>query len=230
MKKSEIKSLDNYSDEYGNTVIYSGSHKTREAQITFSGNNNKVYIESDASLSKLHIDFLGSNSSVRIGGSSSARCVIRIGSKSEISIGRGLSTTSAVYMTAFEGSSITIGHDCMFAGSVQIRSDDAHPIFDVSTGKRLNLSEPIVIGDHVWLGEGCVILGGAEIGKGSIVGIRSVVKCKTKNNCVVAGVPARIVRKNAAWERPHLSREHLFEDDGQLKNATREFWDQTIDD
>jgi acetyltransferase-like isoleucine patch superfamily enzyme len=86
---------------------------------------------------------------------------------------------------------------------------------------------PIVIGDHVWLGEGCVILGQSEVGAGSIVGMRSVVKGKMPNNCVVAGVPARIVRRNVAWERPHLSRESLFNPDGTLKEADKEHWRYT---
>jgi acetyltransferase-like isoleucine patch superfamily enzyme len=222
-----LTKLQNYSDEFGNEISYSGNHSTKEVKITFSGGGNKLFIESDATLAKLFIDFKGQNAEIFIGGATSARLAIRLGSNSKITIGRGLSTTDAVYMTAFEASSITLGRDCMFAGGVQIRADDAHPIFDIETSVRINFSKPIMVGDHVWLGEGSVILNGSEIGSGSVVGMRSVVKCKAPNNCVLAGVPARVLRENIAWERPHLSCESLFLPDGRLKDAIKEFWNHS---
>jgi acetyltransferase-like isoleucine patch superfamily enzyme len=226
MNPTRITALKNYKDDRGNEIVYSGSHVTREVDIQFNGRGNRIVVESDARLEKIVVEFRGRDAEITIA-ACNARCAILVGSDSRISIGRGLSTTGAVYMTAFERSSIHIGSDCMFAGNVQIRADDAHPIFDVETGKRCNIAMPIVIGDHVWLGEGCVILGQSEVGAGSIVGMRSVVKGKMPNNCVVAGVPARIVRRNVAWERPHLSRESLFNPDGTLKEADKEHWRYT---
>lgn len=230
MSPITITTLQNYKDESGNEISYSGKHATKEMKVTFSGRGNRLVVEHDATLGKIAVDFLGDNAEIVIGGGSSARYVIRVGSSSKVVIGRRLTTTDAVYMTAFEGSSIQIGRDCMLAGGVQIRADDAHPIFDVATGARVNLSKPVVIGDHVWLGEGCVVMGGSKIGTGSIVGMRSVVKCKAPNNCVLAGVPARVVRKNVAWERLHLCHESYFLPDGSLKEPNKEFWDYSADE
>ena len=224
MSQQPVTNLQNYKDNFCNEIIYSGNHRSNETRITFNGHGNRLIVEPDATLGKIFVDFLGDNAEIVIGGGSNARCVIRVGSSSKVIIGRRLTTTEAVYMTAFEGSSIEIGRDCMLAGGVQIRADDAHPIFDIETGARANMSRPIHIGDHVWLGEGCVILGGSEIGAGSIVGTRSVVKCKAPNNCVLAGVPARVIRKNVAWERPHLGSESQFLPDGSLKEINKQYW------
>ncbi len=223
MKPTRITALRNYQDEFGNKIVYHGNHITTEVDIQFHGGGNKLVVDPDAKLEKIVAEFRGQDAEIAIG-ACNARCAILVGSRSKISIGRGLSTTGTVYMTAFEGSSIHIGQDCMFAGNVQIRADDAHPIFDVESGMRCNIAMPVVIGDHVWLGEGSVILGQSEVGAGSVVGMRSLVKGKTPNNCVVAGVPARVVRKNIAWERPHLSRESLFNPDGTLKAVNKEYW------
>jgi acetyltransferase-like isoleucine patch superfamily enzyme len=130
---------------------------------------------------------------------------IRIGQDSTVRIGRNVSSTSTVAMSATEGTTIVIGEDVMFASENQVRADDGHPIFDVRTGQRVNVSKSIRIGAHVWLGRMAVVLGGARIGSGTVIGYGSIVTGRIPNNCVAAGVPARVVRRDIAWERPHLS-------------------------
>lgn len=100
-----------------------------------------------------------------------------------------------------------IGDDCMFSYDVRIYSNDAHSIFDIITGENINSTENISksrkvnVGNHVWVGMGGVLLYGACIGDGSIIGANSLVKGFVPNNCVAAGSPARIIRKNIAWCR-----------------------------
>ena len=53
----------------------------------------------------------------------------------------------------------------------------------------------IAIGDHVWIGMHCCILKGVRIGRGSIVAAGSVVVRDLPENCLAAGVPARVVRE-----------------------------------
>jgi hypothetical protein len=53
----------------------------------------------------------------------------------------------------------------------------------------------IDIGDHVWIGMRCCILKGVRIGRGSIVAAGSVVVRDLPENCLAAGVPARVVRE-----------------------------------
>ncbi len=54
---------------------------------------------------------------------------------------------------------------------------------------------PIVIGDDAWLGAGCIVLPGVQIGEGAVVGAGSIVTKNVPDFTVVAGVPARPMRK-----------------------------------
>ena len=94
----------------------------------------------------------------------------------------------------------------MFAGGVELRTDDAHAIYDVRSGERINVSKTIVIGEHVWIAKHAVVMGGVSIGDGTVVGYRSLVTSDLPNNCVAVGSPARVVRRDIAWERPQVHR------------------------
>ncbi len=52
-----------------------------------------------------------------------------------------------------------------------------------------------VIGNDVWIGQGARILPGARIGNGVIIGAGAVVAGEVPDYCIVAGNPARIVRR-----------------------------------
>lgn len=222
-----ISHLSDYCDERDNRIVCASDHPIAEVAIRFAGAGNRLVVAAGARLRRLSVEFRGSGAELHIGAGGASLTVL-LGSKSQVRLGNGLSTTGTLYMTAFEGSSITIGDDCMVAGGVQIRADDGHPIFDVVSGQRLNRSLPVVVGDHVWLGEGAVLLNGSEVGTGSVVGTRAVVKGRFANNCVLAGVPARVTRRDVAWERIHLSQESRFTDDGILQDpGERRYWHST---
>ncbi len=53
---------------------------------------------------------------------------------------------------------------------------------------------PITIGDRVWCGIRVTILGGAQIGSDVVIGAGSLVTGVIPPGCVVAGVPARVIR------------------------------------
>jgi len=52
----------------------------------------------------------------------------------------------------------------------------------------------IVIGNNVWIGDKATILGGVTIGDNVIVGANSVVIHDVPSHCVVAGIPAKVVK------------------------------------
>lgn len=51
------------------------------------------------------------------------------------------------------------------------------------------------IGTGSWIGHGAVILPGASLGDHVVVGAGSVVRGTVPDHCVVAGVPAQVVRR-----------------------------------
>lgn len=64
----------------------------------------------------------------------------------------------------------------------------------VTIGGRSGIYEVPVIGDNVYLGAGCKVLGNVIIGNNVVVGANAVVIRSVPDNAVVAGVPAKIVK------------------------------------
>ncbi len=93
---------------------------------------------------------------------------------------------------------ITIGNNVAIADNVTLRDSDEHTIY--YDGKKNIETEPIVIGDNVWIGMRVIILKGVHIGNGSVVAAGSVVTKSVPENCLVGGVPARIIKRNVFWE------------------------------
>lgn len=96
--------------------------------------------------------------------------------------------------------SVSIGKNVRIAGGVQIYDNNSHPIDCLSrrdnggvlTSKDV---EEVVIDDDVWIGANCIILKGVHIGLCSIVAAGSVVTKDVLPNVIVAGNPARVVKK-----------------------------------
>lgn len=99
---------------------------------------------------------------------------------------------------------IAIGKDCMISHTVSLMQSDQHLIFDAETNKRINHPKNIVIGNHVWLGRECELLGGAEIGNNSIVGAKAITSGKFPSNVIIAGCPAKIIREGIIWARDNI--------------------------
>jgi acetyltransferase-like isoleucine patch superfamily enzyme len=97
-------------------------------------------------------------------------------------------------ITAHE--SITICDDVWFGQNVFV-ADASHGYQDPETAIGLQLGEhqPVVVGEGSWVGHGAVILPGTRIGRHVVVGAGSVVRGVVPDNAVVAGVPARMVRR-----------------------------------
>lgn len=226
---TRLTQLAAYEDDRGNTIAFAGLVE-QNIQIKFAGRNNRLFVADPVRIGRLFIDFDCDNGLVEIGESKGVPAFlanIRVGQDATVRIGRNVSTTAVVAMSAAEGATITIGDDVMFASENQVRADDGHPIFDVRTGKRVNVSRSIVIGNHVWIGHSAAVLGGASIGDGTVVGMGSIVTRPLPNNVVAAGVPARVVRRDTAWERPHLTLTRPFYKPDATTIDTSPYWNLT---
>lgn len=227
MEYTEIK---NFSDDMGNTII---SNKTfnNKIKIIFDGKNNKLEIDSEALIANAVIKFSGNNGFVKIGrarGNKSLSLNIRVGEDSSVILGDGLTIEKNALFFAAEGSAITVGKDCMFASHVQVRADDSHPTFDVTSGLRTNTSKDIFIGNHCWIGFQAILLKGTHLENGCCVGMHSLVTGIFPNNCTIAGIPARIIKLNTAWERPHLADSApAYKPDRHSIKISEPFWKET---
>ena len=85
------------------------------------------------------------------------------------------------------------------AEGVVIRDSDSHPIIINDCPISPDVSAPIVIEDHVWIGMRAIVLRGVTIGEGSIVAAGSVVSRNVPPHCLVSGVPAKVIATNVSW-------------------------------
>lgn len=128
-----------------------------------------------------------------------------IAANAMLDIGKNFTILRNYRIVAASGTKILMGNDCVMSFNITMYSSDMHSIFDVVTGENINSNDEIkkerkiVIGNHVWLGYNVTLLYNTEIGDGSVIGAMSLVKSKIPNNCIAAGTPAKVIKRNIAW-------------------------------
>ena len=202
-----------------NTIEIDNKGTTGDLEININGSNNKIVIGKNCCFKKKMSFYVSANNSVIVLGDS----IVISGGKvfihdnSELRIGERFTTSSeGLHILLHQNTKIEIGKDCMFSWNVELQTGDGHPIFDVINGENINLHSKnesrymaeIKIGEHVWIGHDALVFASKKvtsIGTGSIIGTRSLVKGMFSNNVVLAGIPARVIRKNVAWSRKPYS-------------------------
>ena len=100
------------------------------------------------------------------------------------------------HKTLFMGgdSLIKIGNNCDISSNVSLIGG-SHEIGSPKRRAGTGISKDIYIGDGVWIGYGSTILGGVNIGNGSIIAAGSVVNKNVPENTIFGGVPAKEIRR-----------------------------------
>lgn len=93
---------------------------------------------------------------------------------------------------------IRIGDDCIFGNYVSLHSEN-HNYEDCDIPIRLQgvNRKGIIIGNDCWIGAKVTILDGAIIGDGCVIAAGAVVKGEFPNQCVIGGIPARVLKYRA---------------------------------
>ncbi len=93
---------------------------------------------------------------------------------------------------------IVIEDGVMIGRNVMIMDSDSH-LINYEEGTKSVVTKPIHIEKHVWIGSGAIILKGVHIGEGAIIGAGAVVTKNVPSNTVVAGNPAKVIKKRISW-------------------------------
>lgn len=106
------------------------------------------------------------------------------------SIKISFAVSGGCYFTAFAGTTLEIGEGTLWANNVCVQTGN-HDLID---RRKYNLAS-VKIGKNCWLGTSVTILAGVELGNNVTVGANSVVTKSFPSNCVIAGVPAKIIKQ-----------------------------------
>ena len=133
----------------------------------------------------------------------------------------------------FIGDKLIIGKFCQIAASVefvmnganhQMNAATTYPFYIFGTWEQpapaqsdLPLKGDTVIGNDVWIGQNATILPGVHIGDGAIIGANSVVASDVAPYTIVAGNPAKLIRKR-------------FDDELTALLLKFKWWDKSIDE
>ncbi|MGP3923431.1 acyltransferase [Streptomyces sp. 8N616] len=101
---------------------------------------------------------------------------------------------------------VVFGND-VFCGPYVYVTSDNHSYDDPEqpVGRQWPRTAPVEVGAGSWLGAGAVILPGARLGRNVVVAAGAVVRGEVPDHAVVAGAPARVVRRwdpDSGWQPP----------------------------
>lgn len=119
---------------------------------------------------------------------------IYVNQKASLIIGWGGYVNHNFNLSCYE--KIEIGDCVKISENVSIRDSDNHNILSSAHIK----TQPIKIGNHVWIWMNVTILKGVIIGDGSIIAAGAVVNKDVPEKCLVGWVPAKILKEWVDWE------------------------------
>ena len=180
-----------------------GEPELINTRIQFAGTNNILVCEGDIKLTNANISFNGSNSIVYLSYSQvTYRFNIIIRNNSALFIGKN-NKIGSTEIHVEEHQNVIIGDDSIIGSGVSIRTCDSYPIYDFETKQRVNFSDSILIGDHVWIDKRSYVSKGSQIGSGSIIGVNSYLppNAVIHSNILAQGNPIQIVRENVFFTK-----------------------------
>ena len=110
---------------------------------------------------------------------------------SNVSVGRNFCAN--FNCTMLDCAKIVIGDNVFLAPGVQLYTA-THPL-DAIERRSTEYAQPISIGDDVWIGGCAIVLPGVSIGSRVVVAAGAVVTKDVEDGVVVAGVPARVIKR-----------------------------------
>lgn len=111
----------------------------------------------------------------------------------QVFIGDYVSIAPDARLGASSQGQITIGDRCAIASGTRIVTATHDP--NVLPVSRVGINKSVIIGRDVWIGTAAIILPGVTIHDGAMVAAGAVVTKDVPADCMVGGVPARLIKK-----------------------------------
>lgn len=123
----------------------------------------------------------------------------RIACEGDLVLGNGVDMNAGAHL--FCAHRVEVGDGGLWAWNVVLTDHDFHHIED-ETGKVINPPKAVILRDRLWIGANSHVLKGTSIGSDSVIGAASVVSgAHDEANCVLAGNPAKVVKRGIRWAR-----------------------------
>lgn len=164
-------------------ISFGKGSRFRQCKVVIHGKNNKVIFGKNCNMCGMHILITGCNNTIQFGDNVTINA----------------SKFQPTVINAIGGTNITIGSGSLLSNNIEIHSSDYHGIYD-KDGKRINPDRDIIIGKHVWIGLGCIVLKGSIVSDDTVIGAGSLISGSyLKKNVILAGIPAKIIKDQVFW-------------------------------
>lgn len=169
------------------------------------GVGNFVYLGPGSDIARMRIENKGNDNTIIVGRNANLKGFISIRGSNQFIVIGSYTTFNNVTIICKYGGNVFIGKDCMFSSGIEVRTSDSHAIVDTDKLEKVNHSASVYIGDHVWVGKNAVMQKGALVGDDSVIGMSSFVNgVHSEPNTILAGAPAKVVRRSRTWSRNEL--------------------------
>ena len=196
-----------------NTLRFAAQGVRMHPGVRIYGASHALTIGRGSKISGGCVFNLSPSATIRLGERVWAYRGVELHTETRIAIGAGTSLQRAVLING----DVSIGRGCIFAPGVfvssgkhvydlkpawPIRAQEAHLASwpDDPDVAAYVLDRPVRIDDDCWLGAHVVVAPGVRIGRGAIVGANSVVTRDVAPYAIVAGAPARAIKRRLEWK------------------------------
>lgn len=180
----------------GNVII--GLSRLVDCSFEIHGQGSRIVIGDGCFLKGLHCLVYGNNSEVIIGNN----------------VHINASKVFPTIMNAFDGTRIVVGDNSLFSNSIELHTTDYHTVIGILGEGRINPPKSITIDSHVWIGLRTIVLKGCHIASNNVIGAGSLVASSfEETNTIIAGNPAKIIKRNINWDIRNLPMEKIKGDE-----------------
>ena len=181
----------------GLNVIMNGKNSYLELELPLNFKNTTIHLEGENAVFIMkHSDTIVNNASFYVG--SWGRCFI----DENIKLNQPNFKVVVNNNERFKPHKLVIGKNAQIGRDISIRTSDGHSIFKEDDILPYNEPQDILIGDNVWIAQRVTILKGSKISSNSVIGACTLVNKEfNETGVIIAGNPAKIVKRNIHWNR-----------------------------